>query len=108
MKIFAFIIVATIFEAVGDAVMRIGLQTSSGLPARIALFGIATVLLAMYGLFRNLAPVEFATVTGIYLASLFVIFQIVNFLFFQHVPSPGVLLRGAFMVTGAAIIYFWK
>jgi drug/metabolite transporter (DMT)-like permease len=108
MKIFAFIIVATIFEAVGDAVMRIGLQTSSGLPARIALFGIATVLLAMYGLFLNLAPVEFATVTGIYLASLFVMFQIVNFLFFQHVPSPGVLLGGAFMVTGAAIIYFWK
>jgi drug/metabolite transporter (DMT)-like permease len=108
MKILAFVVVATIFEAVGDAVMRIALQTSPPLPSRIALFGLASLLLAMYGLFLNLAPVEFATVTGVYLASLFVMFQIVNYLFFRHVPSTGVMLGGAFMVTGAAIIYFWK
>jgi hypothetical protein len=70
MKILAFVIVATIFEAVGDAVMRIALQSSSALQGRIALFGLASVLLALYGLFLNLAPVEFATVTGVYLASL--------------------------------------
>jgi drug/metabolite transporter (DMT)-like permease len=108
MKILAFVIVATIFEAVGDAVMRIALQSSSALQGRIALFGLASVLLTLYGLFLNLAPVEFATVTGIYLASLFVAFQIVNYLFFRHTPSPSVLLGGAFIVTGAAIIYFWK
>jgi small multidrug resistance family-3 protein len=62
----------------------------------------------MYGLFLNLAPVEFATVTGVYLASLFIVFQIVNYLFFRHTPSPGVLVGGAFIVAGAGIIYFWK
>ena len=108
MKVLAFVVLATIFEAVGDAVMRIALQTPFALPVRVALFGLASVLLAMYGLFLNLAPVEFAAVTGIYLTSLFIMFQVVNYLFFRHTPSPGVLLGGAFIVTGSAIIYFWK
>ena len=108
MKVLAFVIVATIFEAVGDAVMRIALKLPYTLPGRIALFALASVLLAMYGLFLNLAPVEFATVTGVYLASLFIAFQIVNYLFFRHTPSPGVLVGGAFIVAGAGIIYFWK
>jgi len=64
MRILGFVIVATIFESVGDAVMRIALQNRYAPPGRIALFGLASVLLTMYGLFLNLAPVEFATVTG--------------------------------------------
>jgi hypothetical protein len=62
----------------------------------------------MYGLFLNLAPVAFATVTGIYLASLFLAFQIVNYSIFRHVPSFGVLLGGTFIVAGAAIICISK
>ncbi len=108
MKILAFVVAATIFEAVGDAVMRIALQSPYALPGRIALFALASVLLSMYGLFLNLAPVEFATVTGIYLASLFLAFQVVNYIFFRHVPSFGILLGGTFIVAGAAIIYFSK
>src|SRR6267378_486114 len=108
MKILAFVVAATIFDAVGDAVMRVALRSSYALPGRIALFVLASCLLAMYGLFLNLAPVEFATVTGIYLASLFIAFQIVNYLFFRHVPSPGVLVGGTFILAGAGIIYFWK
>src|SRR5215475_6702250 len=107
MKALAFIVAATIFEAVGDAVMRIALHYHA-MPTRIFLFASATVLLALYGAFLNLAPVEFAEATGIYLASLFIAFQVVNYLFFKHVPSPGVLLGGTFIVAGAAIIYFWK
>jgi len=107
MKVLAFIVAATIFEAVGDAVMRIALHYHM-MPGRILLFGYETVLLAMYGASLNLAPVEFATATGIYLASLFIAFQVVNYLFFRHTPGPGVLLRGTFILTGAAIIYFWK
>jgi drug/metabolite transporter (DMT)-like permease len=108
MKILAYVVAATIFEAVGDAVMRVALRSPYALPGRIALFALASVLLTLYGLFLNLAPVEFATVTGIYLASLFVAFQIVNYLFFRHIPSAGVLLGGSFIIAGAAIIYFWK
>ena len=108
MKLLAYVVAATIFEAVGDAVMRVALRSPYAVPGRIALFALASVLLTLYGLFLNLAPVEFATVTGTYLASLLIAFQIVNFIFFRHVPSAGVLLGGSFIVAGAAIIYFWK
>ena len=108
MNILAYVVAATIFEAVGDAVMRVALQSPYALPGRIALFMLASFLLTMYGLFLNLAPVEFATVTGVYLASLFIAFQVVNYLFFRHIPGPGVLIGGTFILAGAAIIYFWK
>lgn len=108
MKIVAYIVMATMFEAVGDAVMRVALRTPYALTGRVALFALSSLLLTLYGLFLNLAPVEFATVTGIYLASLFIAFQIVNFLFFRHVPSTGVIAGGTLIVAGAAIIYFWK
>jgi hypothetical protein len=55
-----------------------------------------------------LRPFEFATVTGIYLASLFIAFQIVNYIFCWHTPSGAILLGGGFIVAGAAIMYFWK
>jgi len=107
MKVLAFIVAATIFEAVGDAVMRIALHYQ-GMPGRILLFASATVLLAMYGASLNLAPIEFANATGIYLASLFIAFQVVNYVFFRHVPGPGVLVGGILILSGAAIVYFWK
>ena len=107
MKTFAFIIAATIFEAVGDAIMRIALHYHV-MPGRIFLFGAASVLLALYGASLNLAPVEFAEATGIYIASLFIAFQVVNYLFFHQKPSPGTLLCGLFILAGAITIFVWK
>lgn len=107
MKTLAFIVAATIFEAIGDAVMRIALHYHV-LPTRIFLFASATVLLAMYGASLNLAPVDFAEATGIYIASLFIAFQLANYMFFHHKPSPGVLIGGVFIVTGAIVVSVWK
>ena len=107
MKTLAFIIAATIFEAVGDALMRIALHYHV-MPSRLFLFASATILLAMYGASLNLAPVEFAEATGIYIASLFIVFQAVNYLFFHQKPTPGILVGGIFIVTGAIIISVWK
>lgn len=108
MKTLAFIVLATLFEAVGDAVMRLALKTPLALPGRVGLFALASLLLALYGLFLNLPPVEFATVTGVYLASLFLAFQLVNYIFFRHVPTPSVMLGGLFILVGATIIYVWN
>ncbi len=108
MKILAFVVAATIFEATGDAVMRMAIRDPLSFPARAGLFALASVLLTLYGLFLNLAPVEFAAVTGLYIACLFIAFQAVNFVFFRHVPTPGVLIGGCFIVVGSAIVYFWK
>ena len=107
MKVLGFIVVATIFEAVGDAIMRIAIHYHV-MPARLALFAVATILLAFYGALLNLAPVEFADATGLYLGSLFVTFQVVNYFFFKRTPSPAVLLGGTFIIIGSAIIYLWK
>ena len=107
MKVFAFILAATICESVGDVLMRMGLH-SHQLLGRVALICGATALLASYGALLNLAPVEFAEATGIYIACLFVMFQVTNYLFFRAVPTPGVLLGGAFILAGSAIIYLWR
>jgi len=57
--------------------------------------------------FVNLPPVEFGRVVGLYIATLFVVWQIVNFAFFGAVPPPPVLLGGALIVIGGGIVTFW-
>ena len=57
MKTFLFVLAATIFEAAGDAIVRIALHHQS-LSARIGLFLVGYTLLALYGTSLNLAPVE--------------------------------------------------
>lgn len=107
MRVFAFILAATICEAIGDALMRMGLHYHV-MMGRLAMLVGATVLLGLYGALLNMAPVEFAEATGVYIACLFVMFQAVNYLFFRALPTPGVLLGGAFIVVGSAIVYLWK
>ena len=107
MKIFLFVLAATIFEAAGDAIVRIALRHQS-LSARIGLFLLGYALLALYGTSLNLAPVEFAAVTGMYVATLFVIFQITNFAFFGALPTPAVLVGGAFIVIGGLTVALWR
>lgn len=107
MKIFLFVFAATIFEAAGDAIVRIALHHQS-LSARIGLFLLGYTLLAFYGTSLNLAPVEFAAVTGMYVAVLFVVFQITNFAFFGILPTPAVLVGGAFIVIGGLTVALWR
>jgi hypothetical protein len=106
-KIFLFVLVATVLEAAGDAIVRIALHHPS-VPARIGLFLAGFTLLALYGTSLNLAPVDFATVTGMYVATLFVVFQITSFVFFRSLPTPAVLTGGAFIVTGGLIVFLWR
>jgi small multidrug resistance family-3 protein len=103
MRVFLFVLAATVFEASGDATVRIALHHPS-LSARIGLFLAGTVLLALYGTSLNLAPVEFASATGMYIATLFVVFQIANFIFFHALPTRSVYVGGAFIVTGGLIV----
>ena len=107
MKIFLFVLAATVLEAAGDAIVRIALHHPSSV-ARISLFLIGFTLLGLYGTSLNLAPVDFATVTGIYVATLFVVFQITNLVFFRQLPTPPVLVGGAFIVSGGLMIFFWR
>ena len=106
-KIFLFVLMATVFEAAGDAVVRLAI-TSPRMPARIALFAAGTALLAAYGTSLNLAPVEFATVTGLYIATLFVVFQLTNLVVFHTAPTLPVVVGGVLIVAGGLTVYLWK
>jgi hypothetical protein len=102
-----FLMIATVLEVSGDAVVRIGLYDHSGL-VRIALFFAGAALLFGYGSLLNLAPLDFGQVVGLYIATLFVVWQIVNFLFFRTLPTIPILVGGALVMAGGAIITFWK
>jgi hypothetical protein len=102
----AFLLVATSLEATGDAIVRLGLGPHA-LPHRIALFAGGAALLFGYGLFLNLAPIEFRRVVGLYIATLFVVWQVVNFIFFKTIPTAPVLVGGALIVAGGLVVSFW-
>ena len=101
------LLIATTLEVCGDAVARIGLYDHVGL-ARAGLFLAAAGLLFGYGLFLNLAPLEFGRVVGLYIATLFVMWQIINFIVFRTLPSLPIWVGGACIIGGGAITTFWK
>ena len=107
MKVFLFVILATVLEASGDAVIRLSLHSDAQL-ARVGLFLLGAILLTVYGVSLNLAPVDFGTITGLYVGMVFISFQVTNYLFFRAVPKPSTLIGGSFILAGSAIVYLWK
>ena len=102
-----FLIVATTLEASGDAVVRMAIYDHAG-PIRIGLFLAGAALLLGYGSVLNLAPLEFGRVVGLYIATLFVIWQVINFVAFRSLPSLPIYIGGALVIAGGVIITFWK
>jgi small multidrug resistance family-3 protein len=105
--VLALLIVATGLEAGGDAVIRTALQSSS-IPQRILLFAIGGVMLFGYGTFLTSAPIDFGKLLGIYVVVFFLMAQLINFLAFQSRPTLPIIVGGAFIVTGGAIISAWR
>lgn len=104
---FIFILLATVLEVTGDAIIRTSLYDHKGM-ARAGLMIIGAVLLFGYGVSLNLAPVEFRQVVGLYIATLFIVWQVINFIVFRTVPTAPILIGGALIVIGGLIVTFWK
>lgn len=104
--IMGLLIVATTLEVSGDAIVRIGLGERAP-AARGAYFLTGAVLLFGYGLALNLAPIEFHKVVGIYIATLFIVWQIISFFVFRSVPTLPILAGGSLIVLGGLIVAFW-
>lgn len=102
-----FLLIATTLEVSGDAVVRMALYDHAG-ALRIGLFLGGACLLFGYGLCLNLAPLEFGQVVGLYIATLFVVWQVVNFVFFRSVPTLPIVVGGALVIAGGMIITFWR
>ena len=107
LPVLALLIVATALEVSGDAIIRKSLFEHAGL-ARLGLFLLGAALLAGYGTFLNLAPLEFGQVVGLYIATLFVMWQVINFAFFRSLPTLPILAGGALIVAGGLLVSFWK
>ena len=104
---FAFLLVATTLEVNGDALVRMAIYNHVGV-GRVGLMLAGAMLLFGYGYSLNLAPVEFGQVVGLYIATLFVVWQVVNFLTFRTLPTLPIIVGGAFIVTGGLIVTFWQ
>ena len=94
-------------ETLGDAIVRIGLGQIAW-ASRASFFAIGAVFLFGYGLSLNLAPAEFSRVVGLYIATLFVMWQVVNLIVFRSLPGTPVWLGGLLIIVGGLIVTFWK
>ncbi len=101
------LLIATTLEVGGDAVVRLAIYNHAG-PARVGLILAGATLLLGYGSLLNTAPVEFGRIVGLYIATLFVVWQIINFVVFRTFPGLPIWLGGAFVVVGGLIITFWR
>jgi len=101
-----FLLIATTIEVSGDAIVRMGIYNHAGV-YRLVLFAAGMLLLFGYGFFLNLAPVEFRQVVGLYIATLFVVWQFINFAFFRTLPTLPILAGGSLIVSGGLIVTFW-
>jgi small multidrug resistance family-3 protein len=97
------LLIAALLEAGGDAIVRFGLR-SSFLWQRVVLFALGGVVLFAYGWTVNRPPWDFGKLLGLYVVFFFVIAQVVSWLAFKQTPSLHVLLGGALIVAGGALI----
>ena len=102
-----FILVATILEVSGDAIIRTSIYNHVGV-MRVLFFLVGAVLLFSYGFILNLAPVQFGQIVGLYIATLFVVWQIGNYIAFKTLPTLPIIIGGALVISGGLIITFWK
>jgi small multidrug resistance family-3 protein len=100
------LILATSLEVTGDALVRIGIGRNVA-DVKGAYFLAGAALLFGYGFTLNTAPLEFHKVVGIYIAILFIVWQIISFLVFRSTPTVPILVGGALIVAGGLIVAFW-
>jgi hypothetical protein len=89
--VWAILIAATAMESSGDALVRIGLFDKTGASRVGVLVGGATLLFG-YGVVLNLTPLPFERVVGLYIATLFLVWQVVSFVTFHSTPSLPIVL----------------
>jgi drug/metabolite transporter superfamily protein YnfA len=101
------LLLAACLEVAGDAIVRVGLKSHTGL-TQLALVVLGGVVLLAYGIFVNVAPADFGRLLGVYVVLFFLVAQVVNLLVFRTPPSPQILVGGAFIITGGLVITLWK
>lgn len=103
----ALLVLATSLEASGDAIIRVGLRPHT-IPVRVLLMLAGAVVLYGYGVTLNLAPLDWGRLIGAYVATFFVVGQIINLVAFGTAPTLPIIVGGGFILAGGAIITLWQ
>ena len=101
------LLIATTLEVSGDAVVRLAIHQHTGLISVAWFLGGAALLLG-YGVCLNSAPEEFGRIVGLYIATLFIVWQSINFLVFRTLPGLPVWAGGTLIIAGGLITTFWR
>ena len=99
------LIVAALLEAGGDAVVRLGLHSSSTI-SRIALFGMGGLILFGYGYVVNAPSWDFGKLLGVYIVFFFVLAQLISWVVFHQRPTMQILILGVLIVAGGIVISY--
>jgi drug/metabolite transporter superfamily protein YnfA len=94
---------AAILEASGDALVRSGMHAEQPW-RRACFFGVAMIVLFLYGWTVNSPPWNFGRLLGLYVVFFFVVAQILSWIVFKQAPSAMVLLGGTLIVAGGVIV----
>lgn len=98
---------AACLEAGGDALMRVGLRSSTHIRAAL-FFLLGGLVLTFYGYTVNAPPWDFGRLLGVYVAFFFVMAQLISWLGFGQKPTPMVLVGGALIVIGGCVVSLAK
>ena len=93
---------AAVLEAAGDALVRKGLHATAA--ARVAFWVAGAAVLLAYAYMVNAPKWDFGRLLGVYVAFFFVVAQLINWLVFHITPGTGMLVGGACIVVGGAVI----
>jgi small multidrug resistance family-3 protein len=94
---------AAVLEACGDALIRSALHASTQ-TARLALFALGAIVLCSYGYAVNRPPWDFGRLIGVYVVFFFLVAQAISWLAFDQRPTGPMVIGGAFVVAGGAIM----
>jgi drug/metabolite transporter superfamily protein YnfA len=96
------LVLAAVLEMAGDAAIRQGLVRSGW--GWLALGG---AMLVAYGFAVNVnRAIHFGRLMGLYIAVLFVVSQLLSFMFFDEKPPASLTLGGVLIVVGGLVIHF--
>jgi drug/metabolite transporter superfamily protein YnfA len=98
------LLMAAVLEASGDALMRTGMHAST--PKKLGWFMAAAIILLGYGYLVNSPPWDFGKLLGVYVVFFFLIAQAVSWITSGTRPSGAIIIGGAFIVVGGAIISY--
>jgi small multidrug resistance family-3 protein len=101
------LVIATLLEAGGDAIVRMGLRSPSPV-LKVALLACGGFMLFGYGVFLTTSPVDFGRLIGIYVVVFFFMAQLLNAVAFGVRPTAPILVGGLLIAVGGAVISLWK